>query len=177
MMNDKNRQQILLIATLALAGLWISDKLLITPMTASWKGRTAEMARLEKSIKQGALVLDRDQNIRSRWETMRTNTLPAEQSVAENQVLKAFDRWSDDSRISITSIKPQWKSGDDYTTLDCRVDAFGSLDAVTRFLYNVEKDPMALKIDIVELSPRDKEGSQVTLALQVSGLVLSGGAQ
>jgi len=88
---------------------------------------------------------------------MRTNTLPIETSAAESLVLKAFDRWSQESRISITSIKPQWKhNADEYMTLECRVDAFGNLPTLTRFLYDVEKDPLALKIDALEITTRDR---------------------
>ena len=58
-------------------------------------------------------------------------------------------------------------------TLECRVDAFGSMQTLTRFLYNIEKDPLALKVDLVEISGRDNEGQQLTLGLQVSGLLLN----
>ena len=115
----------------------------------------------------------REQSIRQRWESMRTNTLPNPVSVAESQVYKAFDRWSQDSQISITSIKPQKQNADDYLTVEFRVDAFGSLSTLTRFLYNVEKDPLAVKVEGVEISSRDNEGQQLTLGLQVSGLLLN----
>ena len=95
-------------------------------------------------------------------------------SAAENQVLKAFDRWSQDGRISISSIKPQWKrNSDDYMTLECRADAFGSIQALTRFLFEVEKDPLALKVEAIEITARDNDGQQLSLGLQVSGLLLN----
>ena len=104
---------------------------------------------------------------------MSTNTLPSNLSLAEGQVLQAFERWSQDSRISISSIKPQWKrAGDDYMTLECRADAFGSIQALTRFLYYVEEDPLALKVEALEITSRDNDGQQLSLALQVSGVVL-----
>ena len=88
-------------------------------------------------------------------------------------MLKSFDRWSQDSRISITSIKPQWKGNtDDYVTLECRVDAYGSLSTLARFLYDIEKDPLALKVDSVEITSRTDDGQQLALGLQVSGLLL-----
>jgi translation initiation factor IF-2 len=100
--------------------------------------------------------------------------LPNNVSVAENEVLRAFERWSQQSRLSVTSIKPQWKrTADDYMTLECRADAFGSLEALTRFLYDVERDSLALKVEAVEITTRDNEGQQLSLALQVSGLLLS----
>jgi len=62
-------------------------------------------------------------------------------------------------------------------TLECRVDAFGNLSALTRFLYDVEKDPLALKVDALEITTRDNDGQQLSLALQVSGLLLTPSTQ
>jgi Tfp pilus assembly protein PilO len=173
-MNMNKRQQLLAIIAIAVVAIWAGDKLIFTPLTQLWKQRGTQIADLRKSVTQGSLLLDRKRAIRARWDIMRTNTLPTENSVAEDQVLKAFDRWSQDSRISVTSIKPQWKhNADDYATLECRVDAFGSLPNITRFLYDVEKDAMALKVDSLEITTRDNDGQQLSLALQVSGLVLT----
>jgi hypothetical protein len=44
---------------------------------------------------------------------------------------------------------------------------------VARFLHDIEKDPMALKLQNVELSSHDNNGQQLTLGLQISGLVLT----
>jgi Tfp pilus assembly protein PilO len=173
-MNMNKRQQLLAIIAIAVVAIWAGDKLIFTPLTQLWKQRRIQIADLRKSVTQGSLLLDRKRSIRARWDIMRTNTLPTENSRAEDQVLKSFDRWSQDSRISVTSIKPQWKhNADDYVTLECRVDAFGSLPNITRFLYDVEKDAMALKVDSVEITTRDNDGQQLSLALQVSGLVLT----
>jgi hypothetical protein len=76
--------------------------------------------------------------------------------------------------VVISAITPQWKhDSDDYMTYECRVDAAGDLEKLSRFLYSVERDPMALKLELVELGARDKEGQQLSLALQLSGLVLN----
>ena len=41
------------------------------------------------------------------------------------------------------------------------------------FLYEVEKDPVGLKVDSVEISSRDDNGRQLALGLQVSGLLIN----
>jgi hypothetical protein len=170
----KNRQQLLGIAAVIGVAILVSDKLIITPLINGWKARSERIAELKKSVNQGNLLLLREQAIRNRWDSMRTNTLPDNISAAENEVLQAFERWSQDSRISISSIKPQWKrAGEDYMTLECRADAFGNMQTLTRFLYDVEKDPLALKVDSVEITSRDNDGQQLSLALQVSGLLLN----
>ena len=78
--------------------------------------------------------------IRSHWDQMRTNTLPADTSLAEQQVLKAFDNWSQDSNATITGITPQWNNdATNYVTVDWRVEASGDLDTLSRFLYDIEQ--------------------------------------
>jgi hypothetical protein len=119
-------------------------------------------------------MIQREAIIRGRWNGMRTNALPASPSLAEQQVLKALDAWSRDSGAEITSITPQWKNtSTNYLTLDCRVETAGTLDALSRFLYAVEKGQMALKIDSLELSAHDNTGQQLTLGLEINGLALT----
>ncbi|MCX6923760.1 MAG: hypothetical protein NT154_11215, partial [Verrucomicrobia bacterium] len=99
---------------------------------------------------------------------------PNNTSAAEQQVFKAIDQWAQSSGVAISAITPQWKhDSDDYITFECRVDATGDLSKLSRFLYSVERDPMALKLELVELGSRDKEGRVLSLGLQLSGLVLT----
>jgi hypothetical protein len=170
----KNRQQLLTVIAGAAIALLVGDSLILSPLIKSWQDRSSRITRLRRDIDQGNQSLQSERSIRSRWDTMRTNMLPDDVSIAEGGILKAFDRWSRDSRISITSVKPQWKrNADDYLTLECRVDAFGTLATVSRFLYEIEHDHIALKVDSVEITSKDAEGAQLTLALQVSGLLLN----
>jgi hypothetical protein len=105
---------------------------------------------------------------------MRTDMLPNNQSLGQEQVLKALVSWSQESGVSINGTTPQWKNDtDEYKTLICRVDASGSLWTLSRFLYDIEKGPMALKVESVDLSSHDNQGQQLTLGLQVNGLVLT----
>jgi len=173
-MKIENRQRTLAIIAITVVALLASDRLIFAPLARSWKARAERIAELKREVIQGGVLLERERVIRTRWSGMRTNTLPNNVSAAESEVFKAFDRWEQDSRISVTSKKPQWKRNeDDYMTFDCRVDASGTLPALTRFLYEVEKDPLALKVESVEITSRDNNGQQLSLALQVSGLMLN----
>ena len=139
-----------------------------------WSGRATRIGELRKQITQGKMLVLREQSIRSRWEQMSRNALPNNSSAAEQQVYKAIDLWAQNSGVALSAITPQWKhDSDDYMTFECRVDAAGDLGKLSRFLYSVERDPMALKLELVELGARDKEGQQLSLGLQLSGLVLN----
>ncbi|MBI3416008.1 MAG: type 4a pilus biogenesis protein PilO [Verrucomicrobia bacterium] len=173
-MNVNNRQKLLTILAAAVVVVWAGDNLVVEPLIKSWKGRKAEVIRLRRDISDGERTLSRGESIRQRWENMRTNTLPGEVSLAKTRMVEAFDRWSEGSQISITSIDPQEKrAADDYMTVECHVAAFGNLASVTRFLYELEKDPRAFKVETLQLGSRDNDGQQLTLSLQVSGLLLN----
>jgi len=169
----KNRQQLLTILAIAVVTLFAADKLLITPLTHLWSSRSKQITLLRKQVEDGRQLLRREQGLRSRWAQMRTNTLPTNPSLAEQQLLKALDRWSQDSRITVTSYGLQSKhDADEYMTVQCRLEASGNMEKVTHFLYDIEKDPMALRLENIELSTRDNEGQVLALGLQISGLVL-----
>jgi hypothetical protein len=173
-MKTENRQQLLLLAALAAVVLFAGDKLVLTPLASAWKARAQSVAKLRRQVAEGASLIRREQAIRGRWDDMRTNALPNNPSLAQEQVLKAFESWSQESGVSLNAITPQWKNdADDYRTLVCRVDASGTLWTLSRFLFDIEKDSMALKVESVDFSSRDSTGQQLTLGLQVSGLVLA----
>ena len=177
-MKINNRQQLLLVLTVVAGGLFIGDKLIITPLAHLWSARAKKVADLRKQVDDGTKLIRREQSLRSTWDQMRTNTLPNNQSLAEEQVLKAITAWSDENRVPIASYSSNWKhDSDDYTTLDCHVDASGNLDQLSRFLYDIERSPTGLRLESVELSAHDTTGQQLTLSLQISGLVLNSPAK
>ncbi len=175
-MQIKNRQQLLIIVAGTAFGLLIADALIFTPLTTAWKARSVRIADLRKKVDDGEKLLKRADALNSRWSSMQTNALPHNNSEAEQKVLSKFDEWSRDARISVNSITPQWKQERDeaYQTLQCRVDAAGSVGTLAKFLFNVERDALALKIESVEITSRDKDGANLSLGLQISGLVLNG---
>lgn len=177
-MKTENRQQFLIILTVVVIAVFAADRLVFGPLTKLWKARSERVAELHKEVTEGMLLLQREKSLRARWSDMRANTLSNNTSLAEQQLLKAFDTWSQESRVSITGITPQWKhDADDYMTIECRVDASGDLATLSRFLYDIEKDHMAVKLESVEISSRDNAGQELAMGLRISGLVLTPGEQ
>jgi hypothetical protein len=173
-MNLTKRQQILAILAIALVGLYVADKLVFTPLTKSWKARSERIVKLKEQVRDGDETLKRETALCEQWDRMRTNTLTNVKSEAESQILKAFERWSKDGGVSVSSIRPQWKEAEDaYKTLECRADVGGSLSAIAHFLYLIERDPLGVKVDSLEITARDNDGSQLALVVQVSGLLLN----
>ena len=170
-LTPQNRQKVLLIATAAAVALYVLDAVLITPLTKTWQTHAAEIVKLKKDVARGRSLIERGPQTQRKWAEMQAGALPKDAAQAEQDLISAFDRWGRDNRIELGSIKPQWKRGTDrYSTLECRVDATGTLATLSRFLFELEKSPIALRVDSVELTARDEGGNKLTLGLIVSGL-------
>jgi len=172
-MKIENRQQFLVVLTIAAFALLVGVNFILEPLGGWWSSRQAQIKELRTKVGEGQQLIKREAGIRSRWRDMQANALPANPSQAEQRFLKALDNWSHDAGAELTSIMPQWKNDStNYLTLSCRVETGGEIGTLSRFLYTLEKGPMALKVDALELTARDAAGQQLTLGLEINGLAL-----
>jgi hypothetical protein len=173
-METKNREKLLLIATGTVVVLWLLSILVFSPLIDSWHSRSAEIAKLKQEISDGTMLVRRDSTIRDRWDSMRANALASNPTVAERQLFTAFDHWVSSGRVTEGSFRPQVQEGDtNFSTVDCRSDVSGTLLTVRDFLKAMSKDPQADKVESFELTSKDDNGLQLTLALSLSGLILT----
>ena len=172
-MKIKNRQEFLVALTIAAFALLVTVNFILEPLGGWWSARQAQIKDLRTKVREGGRLIQRETGIRSRWKEMRDNSLPANTSLAEQKLLNAVDGWSRSSGAEVTSLMPQWKNeSTNYLTLTCRVETSGNLGTLSQFLYGLERGPMALRLDSLELTARDKEGQQMTLSTEINGLAL-----
>ena len=172
-MQIKNRQHLLIIAAIVAVAFFAGDKLVLSPLLSAWDVRSARIKVLRNQLTRGKMLVQRERGIRNHWDDMQRRTLTNNTSAAEQKVFRTIDGWAQDTGVIVNAITPQWKhDSEEYATYECRVEASGDLSKLSRFLYRVEREPLALKLDAVELSARDKEGQQLSLGLQFSGLML-----
>jgi hypothetical protein len=120
------------------------------------------------------MLLQRERGIRNHWDEMQRKSLTNNLSAAEQQLFRAIDSWAQDTGVIVNAITPQWKrDSDEYITYACRVDTTGDIGRLSQFIYRAEREPLALRIEAVELGARDKEGKQLSLGLQLNALVLN----
>ena len=173
-MQNKDRQKLLIIVTVAAVALFALDQLVRAPLVSVWSARSARITVLRNQVARGRMLVQRERGIRDHWADMQRKALTNNLSSAEQQVFHAIDTWAQDTGVIVNAVTPQWKhDSDDYVTYECRVDATGDIGKLSQFLYRAEREPLALRMEAVELSARDKEGQQLSLALQFNGLVLN----
>lgn len=170
-----NRQRWLVIVAGAAVALLVLDSIAFTPLTAMWKEHSAEIATLKKKVNDGRALMARGTQVERTWLEMQSNALPKDAAQAQQEVFSAFDRWSRAANVQLDSQRSQWKRGatDKYSVIEYRVDATGNLAALTRFLYEMEQSPMALRVESIDFTARDDNGAKLTAGLIVTGLRLS----
>jgi hypothetical protein len=177
-METKSREKMLAIFAGVALGLLLLNYLVISPLIDAWQDRTKQIKDLRDKISNGAMLIRRQDVVEADWDRMRTNALDSNPAAAERQMFNAFDHWVKEANVTEGSFRPQIQETDDgYSTVDCRADISGDMDGIVRFFKNMEKDPLGVKIEAFELNSRDDNGRQLTLGLDLSGLVLPAGAQ
>jgi len=170
------RERILILLALVSFAVFAGDKLVAAPLLNLWRARATEIAALQQKLDKGQALLDRDAVLRQRWDEMRRRELPPVESTAEDAVLQAVARWSLQSGLGVTSLKPRWVEGEENAILlECTAAAQGALGTIARFLYELERDPLAVRIEEVTITAPDDTGKQLALGMRFSGLVLAQG--
>jgi Tfp pilus assembly protein PilO len=172
-MESNQRKRILAVAAIVCVAVVAGDRLVLSPLQNLWTARSERIVELEKSLSKGRLLVDREQAMKERWQDMKQRSLPADMSVAEDQMLKSVGRWARDSRLGVTSLKPRWTDDEeDFKKLEFRAAAQGDMESIARFVYELETDLLPLKVEDIEIAARDERGSALALAVRFTGLVL-----
>jgi hypothetical protein len=171
-MGTNRREFILVAAAVLCVGGLLADKFVATPLFGLWTARSEAITVLQQNLDEGEILMEREELVRQRWTDMGERTLSSDISVAENRILTAVNRWSRSSLLDIATLKPRWSPrGEEFKTLEYRATGRGDLSAVTRFLFELEQDPIALRVEDVAIVTRDDRGRELTLDVRFTVLI------
>lgn len=168
-MQNSRRETLLKIGVGAVVGLFLLDRVIITPAFASWKAQGERLTKLREEVQRGRQLVAREKSLRGRWDEMLKTDMPEDISVAENEVFQAIGRWTLDSHVNFTNLVPQWRAGEEgCETFECRASATGDQATLGKLLYEIETDPLPAHVEECELSARDAKGTQLTMTMRFS---------
>jgi hypothetical protein len=172
-LDPEQRQRWLALAAAAAVAILVLDRMVLTPYARSWRERAAEIEQLELKVSRGRSLLERADFLEQRWHRMQRDALAPRRPAAEETVLKQSAKWARESHVRFTSLTPQWRQPEPgYEVLECRAGLGGNLEAIVRFLYALERDPVAIRIEEFQLAADDEQGRRLNLNLRFSGLRL-----
>ncbi len=173
-MTPKNREWLLAVTAGVCIGAWVADSFILTPLTGLWKSRSERIVELRKQLTKGQMLIEREDTIRKRWSDMKEHAFTSEVAEAEDRILKSASRWAQTSGLGLSSLKPRvTQESEEFKKAEFSASGQGSIDSVARFLYELERDDLPLKVEQVQISAHDKTGKELALEVRFSGLLLA----
>ena len=166
------RERIMAIMAVAVVGFLVLNKFLIGPVSG-------KLQQLETQKNQLLLELDEAQNLfqkrrilEKQWKAALSEGLRNEVE-AESKVGRALDKWSEEARLTLSSVKPERVASDKgLKEMTFVVVGTGTLDAVARFLWQIETAPLPIKVKDMQLGSSNESGQSMSVQLRLSALCL-----
>ncbi len=172
-MGLSKRERMIVLLTLISVGALVADRLVRAPIANRLTELKDERDKAVADVEHAQLVLQQSQLV-DQGEAKRKAGLKSD-AETESEVTKAMDKWSQDARLTLSSVKPDRLAGDKGAKeIVFVVAGKGSLDAVAWFLYQVETSDLPIKVKYMQLGSAGESGDSMSLELRVSALYLAG---
>jgi NhaP-type Na+/H+ or K+/H+ antiporter len=167
------RERILAIAMIVVVGGLVLNTFIVNPLAARREATANEKLELEAQVVEAQNVFAKRKNLERRWKSLLTEESQNDTG-SESRIARALTEWSRQTRLNVTSVKP------DRTTSDKGVNETtfvlagrGSLDAVASFLYRVETSELPVKVVDMQLGSSSESGDSMSLQLRLSAISLN----
>jgi len=172
------RERYLLGAAIVVVLVLIVDHYALTPLLEGRDRMRAEEQALCVEMEKAVALFERSNVTAGRWDRMTSGGLKEGAAQAESVVLHALRNWSEESRLDLSSLKPE-RAAQEGRLPSITVHAVGAgpMGAVSAFLWRVETSPLPLKIEEMQLSSRKDGVDDLSIQLRISALYLPKGTQ
>jgi hypothetical protein len=167
------RERILAMAMIVVVGGLALNTFIVNPLSASREATANEKAELEAQVADAQNVFAKKKNLERRWKSLLSEGSQGDTG-SESRIARALTEWSRQTRLNVTSVKPDQTTTEKGMTETTFVLAGqGSLDAVASFLYRVETSELPIKVVDMQLGSRSESGDSMSLQLRLSAVSLS----
>ncbi|HNY77141.1 MAG: hypothetical protein RBS72_01590 [Sedimentisphaerales bacterium] len=166
------RERIILIVTLLCVGLLIVSKFVVDPAQARLDEMEAQRQQLQGDLEEAQMLLGNRGTMQRKWNTLVADGLRND-AEAESKVLSDLGEWADNAGLSLSSIKPDRVASDKgLQEMIFTVAGKGTIEAVSRFLWQIETAALPARIRDMQLGSGSESESTMSLQLHLSVLYL-----
>jgi Tfp pilus assembly protein PilO len=172
-MGLSQRERIIVLVTVLVVGALVGDRFVLAPIVNGLGELKAERQKSLTQVKKAKNLLQEKQQIERKKASLSEGL--RSDAEAESRVAKALDKWAEDARLALTSVKPDRVAGGDKRLKEIIfvIAGKGSLDAVAWFLYQVETSDLPIKVKHMQLGSTSEAGDNMSLELRISTLYLA----
>ncbi|MEJ2701796.1 MAG: hypothetical protein P8Z79_05080 [Sedimentisphaerales bacterium] len=165
------RERIMAVVAISVVGFLVLNKFLIGPVASKLQAMETQKTELSLQLDEAQNLFRKRRILEKQWKAAMLEGLRNEVE-AESKVGRAIDKWSEQSRLTLSSVKPERVASDKgLKEMTFVVVGTGTLEAVTQFLWNIETSPLPIKVKDVQLGSSES-GQSMSLQLRLSALCL-----
>jgi len=167
------RERILAIGMIVVIGALVLNTILINPLAAGREATRNEKLKLEADIAEAQNVFAKRKILERKWKSLLVED-SQNATGSESRIARALTEWSRQTRLDVTSVKPDRTDTQKGMTETTFVLAGrGSLDAVASFLYRVETSELPVKVVDMQLGSSSESGDSMSLQLRLSAISMN----
>ncbi len=165
---SKREKTIGLVAGLVLGALAL-DSFVVRPFFDSMDQLEQEQEMLRGRLADAKQTIAASDMARRRWGEFRAGSLETDASSTENNLLNALRGWSQDSRLTLTSIRPDRTTGNHgLQEKNFQASVQGPMSAVSAFLYRVETSHLPVRIREMQITSRSEGTDDLAVQIRLS---------
>ncbi len=172
-MGLSKRERIIVLVTLLAVGALVADRFVRAPIANGLRELGVERQKSLAQVTKAKNLLQQKQQIEQK-KALLSEGLRSD-AEAESLVARALDKWAEDARLTLTSVKPDRMASGNKGLREILfvIAGKGSLDAVAWFLYQVETSDLPIKVKHLQLGSTSEAGDNMSLELRISTLYLA----
>ena len=168
MILSKRERLIIAVAAIVVA-LLVLNYYVVTPLLDARAAAEARKEHMLGEMDRAAQLLALERRVAPQWKEMTATGLKRDPAEAERQILHAVQNWFREAGLKLASLKPE-RLTEKKTLQEISVQATGtgSMNAVARFLWQVETAKVPIRVKELQLGTRKEGTDDLTLQLRFS---------
>jgi len=169
------RERMILIAAIVAIAMLVGDKFVVGPISARREEIKTQKLELQAELQNAQLLFTRQKLMERKWKMLLSDGL-LNDAEAESKIARALDEWSKEAMLTLSSVKPERVASDKgLKEMTFVVAGMGTLEAVSRFLLQIETTAMPIKVMDMQVGSTNDTGQSMSLQLRLSALSLGSG--
>jgi hypothetical protein len=173
-MNLSTREKWIAAAAAIAVTLLLLDRWALSPLWEAYRRDIDRAAMHQQELARAQRLLRPSGALAARWRRRVDGGVGRAPSAAEAELLGAVERWANEARVTITSVRPErLDPRDGLQVIRTRVVTEGSMSGLARICWEMENAAIPLRIEGMRLSSKDSTKDAVSVQWVLSTVCLA----
>jgi len=168
-----DRERKIMILAIGAVLILVLNHYVLSPIMEKRSQAREMRSQMQSQVEQSLAALSRQKILRQRWTQMQESGLGSDVQRAEAMVYRFIEDASGRSGFELGSVQPDRIAAEgDLGEIDFILSGTGSMQSVTRFLWNLETAQIPLKVRSYQLGSKNETAEEMTLQVELSTVYL-----